>query len=538
MTQRLINGHGVASGDWFVLNQTGTVGRSVSYTLLPSELVGSVVVHKTAQASNVEGGVAGWVDIITRKPLDFKKPWSFEASLGSVYSDLPGKADGQFNGLINFKNEARNFGVLVQAFYEKRRLRRDGQEVLGYEQIAAGSPIAIAHPDLAGVYYPGLIGSALFEQERTRFGGLVEVQFKPIDELSFDLSAFTSKLQAPNDNRNYLLWNTRIINQGQGQSPDPGCQVRNTLVGVSFAPIAGNQYGIYDQISRPDAGSSSKFYALDTKFRATDTLSFSSKIGTSQGTGKSPTQNVAEWDTGIGSGAGFRLHGIGSAADVNLGTTNNASLAGAGLDFIFGAQFVDVRDTENWGQIDGEYAANIGPLTSLKFGVRRNEHQRSSYGVVAQNPRVATDPADSAFNPANFPLGFQNHPGNFGSGLGGNFPRDVWFYKEGQLAAFNNRFATRPTDGSREYWSVEFAVRERNTAGYLQGDLEGPGWHGNIGFRIVNTQENVVSNISSTADAPGAVTTSHLGLSCRRGSSIPTSTSCRVPTWPSIWRKT
>ncbi len=39
LTQTLINGHNLASGDWFVLNQVGQVGRSVSYTLLPSELV-------------------------------------------------------------------------------------------------------------------------------------------------------------------------------------------------------------------------------------------------------------------------------------------------------------------------------------------------------------------------------------------------------------------------------------------------------------------------------------------------------------------
>src|SRR3954469_7985722 len=56
LTQTLVNGHNVASGDWFILNQTGTVGRSVSYTLLPSELVSSVVVHKSAQASDIEGG--------------------------------------------------------------------------------------------------------------------------------------------------------------------------------------------------------------------------------------------------------------------------------------------------------------------------------------------------------------------------------------------------------------------------------------------------------------------------------------------------
>jgi outer membrane receptor for ferrienterochelin and colicin len=36
LTQTLINGHPVSSGDWFVLNQVHNAGRSVSYTLLPS----------------------------------------------------------------------------------------------------------------------------------------------------------------------------------------------------------------------------------------------------------------------------------------------------------------------------------------------------------------------------------------------------------------------------------------------------------------------------------------------------------------------
>src|SRR5215470_4600767 len=74
LTLTLVDGHNVASGDWFVLNQTGTVGRSISYTLLPSELVQQVVVEKSSQASLVEGGVAGSVNIVTRKPLDSKEP--------------------------------------------------------------------------------------------------------------------------------------------------------------------------------------------------------------------------------------------------------------------------------------------------------------------------------------------------------------------------------------------------------------------------------------------------------------------------------
>src|SRR5712671_6566274 len=117
LTQTLINGHGVAAGDWFVLDQVQQVGRSVSYTLLPSELVSQVVVHKSSQASLVEGGVAGSVNIITRKPLDFGKPLTLQASAGAVYAQLPSKTDPQFSGLANWKNDAGNFGVLLQGFY-------------------------------------------------------------------------------------------------------------------------------------------------------------------------------------------------------------------------------------------------------------------------------------------------------------------------------------------------------------------------------------------------------------------------------------
>jgi iron complex outermembrane recepter protein len=137
-----------------VLNQVQQVGRSVSYTLLPSELVSQIVVHKSSQASLVEGGVAGSVDIITRKPLDFDKPLTLQASVGAVYAEKPDKTDGQYSLLGNWKNDAGTFGVLLQGFLEKRHLRRDGVEVLGYEQIAPGSAIATAHPDLSNVYYP------------------------------------------------------------------------------------------------------------------------------------------------------------------------------------------------------------------------------------------------------------------------------------------------------------------------------------------------------------------------------------------------
>ncbi|TMH27283.1 MAG: TonB-dependent receptor, partial [Betaproteobacteria bacterium] len=245
LTQTLINGHGVASGDWFVLNQVGLVGRSVSYSLLPSELVSRVEVHKSPQAYLPEGGVAGTVDIITRKPLEFRKSLTLEAQVGAVYAELPKKTDPQISALVAWKNEANTFGLMVQAFSEKRHLRRDGQEILGYGQISPTSKIVVGqtggvagtqsgpHPDLANIYYPVLLGSAFFEQERKRDGGLIDIQIAPSSGISLDLSAFSSKLKAANYNRNFLMWGSSII--GFDQAPENGYLVRNgTLVSANF----------------------------------------------------------------------------------------------------------------------------------------------------------------------------------------------------------------------------------------------------------------------------------------------------------------
>ncbi|SFI48280.1 iron complex outermembrane recepter protein [Collimonas sp. OK307] len=513
LTQTLINGHNVASGDWFVLDQSGQVGRSVSYTMLPSELVGSVVVHKSSEASLVEGGVAGSVDIITRKPLDFKKQFTAEATLGAVYADLPGKTDPQISALVNWKNEANTFGILVQAFSEERHLQRQGQEILGYTQIAPGSKIATAHPDLTNVYAPNLINSALFEQQRKRTGGLIDAQFKVSNDFSFDVNGFTSEMKAANYNRSYEFWGAQVINAGAGQSPNPGYTVKNnTLTSATFAPVAGTNYGVYDQISRPDESASSNFVELGTKWRATDSLTFTTKLGTSSGEGKTPTQNVAEWNVGVGAGAGYQLNGIGTAANWNLGATNNASPNTGTTTFgwIFGDQNVDVKDKENWAQVDGEYSADLGALRTVQFGLRYNDHKRSSEGVIGQRPALD----GSAGNPANFPQGFQNFPSNFGSGLGSGFPTNVWYYSPGQLAAFNAFTLRDPV--TREDWNSEFSVKEKNTAGYLQGNLEGDHWSGNVGLRLVQTKESVVNNVSAPDNAPGAIIGSAFGTFVRQ----------------------
>jgi iron complex outermembrane receptor protein len=519
LTQTLINGHGVAAGDWFVLDQVQTVGRSVSYTLLPSEIVSKVVVEKSSSASLVEGGVAGSVNIVTRKPLDFSKPFTLEASVGAVYANLPSKTDGQYSALGNFKNDANNFGIMVQLFSETRDLRRDGVEILGYDTIAKGSPIALAHPDLSGVQYPTEIGSAFFTQRRERNGGMADIEFKPTDDLTLDLSGFASKLTASNYNRNYLMWSTHFVDFGGtpaspghpavGQGPDPGYVVQdNTLTKASFTGVPGTFYGVYDQISRPDETATANFVNLDTTWKANDVLTFLGQVGYSWGDGKTPTQNVSETQPGLGSGASYQLNGLGRAPDFNLGNTNNTTPTPGGVPvtfgWIFGAQDVDVKDKEKWAKIDSDYKTDNGAWKDLKFGVRYEAHDRTSDNAIAQGPLA---PGES---PTAYPTTFSNYPSNFNT-FGGNIPTGIWYWTPAQLAAYNSPTNVNRDPLAREYYQYLFAVHEKNSAAYIQADFKGDSWAANVGVRYVHTQEDAISYTQVDASTPGAVLTSAFG---------------------------
>ena len=506
LTLTIINGHPVSSGDWFVLNQSDNAGRSVSYSLLPSELVKGVVVHKSSEASLIEGGVAGTVNIQTRKPLEFRQKLTLEGSLGAVHSTLADATDPQFNGLVNFKNDAGTLGVMLQVFTEKRHLRRDGLEILGYNQIAAGSNVATAHPDLSGVWYPRSIGAALFEQVRERQGGLLDVQIKPVSNLTLDLSAFSSSMKAANYNRNYLLHAPFFLNEGAGQSPDAGYTVRNnTLVAANFTGVAATTYGVYDQIERPDEAASTKFLNLDGSWRVSDKFNIDAKLGQSTGLGKTPTQNVAEWDVGRGTGASWRLNGVDTAADFSLKSPSN-NPAGRSLDWIFGLQNVNIKDKDHWAQIDADYVVDSGMLNSLKFGLRSAGHDRDAHGVIAQGPSFPND----AFNLAKWPSTYANYPSNYASGLGGNFPRDVWYYTAAQMEATAPGLSNRDPV-TRAYPFNDFGLNEKTAAAYAQANLEGKGWRGNAGLRLVKTDEHVLKYIPAPATAPGAIVGSAFG---------------------------
>ena len=512
LTQTLINGHTIGTGDWFVLSQTSTVGRSVSYSMLPSEIVSEVVVHKTSEARLQEGGATGTVDIITRKPLEFAKQTTGSVSVGGVYSDLPSSTKPQASGLFNWKNDDNTFGVMVQGFYEKRSLQRNGQELIGgYNMLTGKGPnpdaVVATHPDLEGVYYPQEIGSTFFTQTRTRKGGAIDLEWKPLDNLTLNLNGFATTLKADNYNRNYMLWTSQFINQGGLQ---PGYTVRNNmLTNATFAQVAGNTNPsvVYDQISRPGAESSSNYVTFDADWRATDNLTFKGQVGTTHGTGKSPTQDVLELGAQPGAAASWAIQGTGKPTNWTVGGDNsspNAILPSAG--WIFGENGIDAKDKENWVQGDGELDFDQGALSSLQFGLRYADHTRENLRSIAQGPMGDWQ------NLANYPTSWSNYPSDLASSVGGNFPSNIWYYSPAQLAAFDAQFANRDPV-ARFYFNDIYKVNEKDGAAYFQANFDGDRWSGNVGVRYVNTKENISYSSTSPIEsgAIGPITGSAFG---------------------------
>ncbi|MFZ6649517.1 TonB-dependent receptor [Undibacterium sp. TJN25] len=481
LQQTLFNGHAISTGDWFVLNQFGgNVGRSSSFSLLPSELVSSVVVKKSATADLVEGGVSGAIDVITRRPLDFKKQLTVEGSVQAVYNDLAKKTEPQFSGLINWKNDSNTLGVLVQGFSEKTSVRRDGQEILGYTNIDPKSAAALAHPDLAGVKVPTFIGATLFEQTKKRNGGAFDIELKPNRDLTLDVNGFYSKLEAPHQNTNFLAAPANSINSSN--LVPTSYTVRNgTLVAANFTSNSGE----VDNIYRPEAGGESYYVDFNGKFRVTSDFTISGKAGMTHGEGFD--HKDVYYQNNVNGGMNYVLNGL-TPATVSYpgGTTNvpgSTAWAGGGE-----AQSVD---KETYAQADGELKLRESVFESIKFGARFTDHKRS-----AEHP-LDTRPGPVGFTNPGPAWSGQMYPSDFGSNLGGSLSSNYFKYDGAALAAWGAVPGNRLLDYTvRHNWTDEFKVQEKTSAVYAMANLGGDKWSGNFGVRAIQTKQNTLVNLA------------------------------------------
>ncbi len=498
LTNTMVDGHTVATGDWFILDQFQTVGRSVSFALFPAEIVSSVNVYKSQEADLVEGGTAGSVDIVTRKPLDFAEALTFEGSLQGVYADLPNKTDPQVNAMFAWHNEAGTIGILAQGFYEQRHLRRDGQEFLGYSTItAAANPhITAAHPDLNNVLYPTLIGAALFEQERKRTGGDISIEFKPTDAFEVTLSSFYSHLAADNFNNNFMAWVSHEIgddNVPTSYAVNNGTLVKASFPGVNAATSAPELGVVEDSIYRPGAAAQTWYTDADFNAHLSPAWTLHGKIGYTEGKGVTPSQPT--WESDAVTPMSYDMSsGVAAVSLPGIDPSNPADMSN---DWAWSDKFTAV-DKEFYTQADIEYDVNDGVWQSIKFGARYADHTRDVVGYDKGSSFALTSSAVSSG---------AHYPSDFGSTFSiPGFLSNIWLPDTGKIQQIVMPAVTPYVGpaGSWFYWPGSFRTEEKDWAAYAQANFKGQGWRGNVGLRYVNTSEDVLSYVSDTAGTANA----------------------------------
>ena len=504
LTLTTLNGHSVSSGDWFADNIVGG-GRSVSYSLFPSELIGRVTVHKGSQADLLEGGAEGVVDIETRKPLDFKKSFNGQVSIGAVNSSNSGKTDPQFNGLVAWKNDTSTLGVLAQAFYEKRTLSRVGQEnQIWWDKVDAGGPIDLGVPGAgtantattpaSGALTSFLGGTAWFEQKRTRKGGLLDVQAKLSNDFSLDLTAFHSHMDAPNINHNFMQSLGRMLGPSWAVAGFPTGNITGTLnngvitqltakvpVGAC-APCSSMSSAVQEEFDRPVAESQSQFVNVDMKFRVSDKLSLSGKIGSTKGIGNTVSGAIGIWMPWTG--GSYQINGLDQPVTYVTPGANTFSLVSTGgnsVPYTYGSHVSSI-DKEDYIQMDGVYKTSLASLTTVKFGARAARHERdlSSIGINAL-PGLS--------DPANLPMsGLVGFPSKFSDLGAGAMGAGYWTFNQESVSAWLAKYAYY----SGHLKQNEFAIKEPTESAYLMGEFSAEGMSGNFGARVAHTTEDVL----------------------------------------------
>lgn len=126
----------------------GAGSRSLNLADIPAELLKSVQVYKTRSADQVEGGIAGTVNVELRRPLDLKKGLTVAGSFRESLSDL-GNTKSPYASLLvadRFDTPIGEMGFLINGSYTQNNYFENYVVSESPMPVIAGTPAYLALP--------------------------------------------------------------------------------------------------------------------------------------------------------------------------------------------------------------------------------------------------------------------------------------------------------------------------------------------------------------------------------------------------------
>ncbi len=166
---------------------TANNGRGLGFADIPAELLGGVDVFKSLPADHIEGGIAGTVDLRTRKPFD-RKGFFLAASIENNYGDFIRKSapTGAIVASNQWQTGIGDIGILGSFNYSQLFTRADRIAISRFRPVPLDSagqqifPAGSATPARYGLLPAGAVaGSQSFNRER--IGGSAALQWRSND---------------------------------------------------------------------------------------------------------------------------------------------------------------------------------------------------------------------------------------------------------------------------------------------------------------------------------------------------------------------
>ncbi len=178
--------------------------RGLSFEDVPSELMSGVDVYKNPSADMIEGGIAGTVNLRTRKPFDSPET-VFGATVSVNYGDFAEKFKPQASTLFSTRWDTGigEMGLLLNAAYSElatrtdsiqfgRPFRRDATSLIGSVNDAVEDCPSMAGGTFSCVYLPAGARWSELDFDRERVGGAIAFQWRPSDRTEISLQALHS----------------------------------------------------------------------------------------------------------------------------------------------------------------------------------------------------------------------------------------------------------------------------------------------------------------------------------------------------------
>ncbi|WP_338592146.1 TonB-dependent receptor [Shewanella khirikhana] len=447
LTQVQMNGQFVASTAWF---SQGANKRSFNMDLMPSEMIAGLEVYKSPVASLDEGGVGGTVVMQTRKPLDLDVNTVFVSAEGNTNSLADGDYGFGGTALYSWKNDQETFGVLGM--------------ISTLEQIGRGRKAENYWEE--GWSASGIAG---FDQDRTRDAFDLTFQFQPSTELGFVLHAFRTELDATNTNQNFLTIgadeSTMTNTSGSRVAPN-GKYLTGTVNDAAW---------LAQDTNTRAAVMTSSVVDLKTTYEG-DGYTLSAVIGKTWAEGGNGGNANGLWGQPVNATTGITVDVDMDLADSMVMAPNGVALDDSSWQAFQGGSLgrTELEDEEVYGQVDLKLAVDWGAIDSVETGLKLRSHEFSNrfFGATLGDLDIT--------NIEQFADGYLDGFGNVVSG--GSPTRYVKIDGEAYWNYLNSN-VTSWDESLNQFGSVSEDV----LALYVQGNLSGENYRGNVGVRYVET---------------------------------------------------